>query len=144
MPHWNDMSINHQCNQRLLPCISHSPHAFVSLQVKDGTLMTDVSSGVSSLTSKVNDGAGISLVNILRPIQNDSHFPDDIFKCIFLNENVWISIRISLKFVSKIPIDNKAELVQIMVWCLTGDKLLSEPMMAYYTDTYMHHSASRS
>ena len=24
---------------------------------------------------------------------------DDIFKCIFLNENVWISIKISLKFV---------------------------------------------
>ena len=28
----------------------------------------------------------------------------DIFKCIFLNENVWISIKISLKFVPKGPI----------------------------------------
>ena len=25
---------------------------------------------------------------------------DDIFKCIFLNENIWISIKISLKFVT--------------------------------------------
>ena len=28
-------------------------------------------------------------------------FPDDIFKCIFLNENAWISIKITLKFVPK-------------------------------------------
>ena len=31
---------------------------------------------------------------------------DNIFKCIFLNENVWISIKISLKFVLKGPINN--------------------------------------
>ena len=45
-------------------------------------------------------------VNTLRPRQNRHHFPDDIFKCILLNENVWISIKISVKFVSKGPIDN--------------------------------------
>ena len=28
--------------------------------------------------------------NTLRPRQNGCHFPDNIFKCIFLNENVWI------------------------------------------------------
>ena len=33
-------------------------------------------------------------------------FTDDILKRIFLNENVWISINISLKFVPKGPIDN--------------------------------------
>ena len=27
-------------------------------------------------------------------------FPDDIFKCIFLDENVYISIKMSLMFVS--------------------------------------------
>ena len=37
--------------------------------------------------------------NTLRPRQNGRHFPDAIFKCIFLNENVWILIKISLKFV---------------------------------------------
>ena len=31
-------------------------------------------------------------VNTLRPRQNGRHFPDDVFKCIFLNENVWIPI----------------------------------------------------
>ena len=35
-------------------------------------------------------------VNTLRPRQNGRHFPDDIVKCVFLNENVWISIKISL------------------------------------------------
>ena len=36
-----------------------------------------------------------------------TNLADDIFSCIFLNENVWISIKISLKFVPKGPIDNK-------------------------------------
>ena len=34
------------------------------------------------------------MFNRLRPIQNDRRFPDDIFKCIFLKENAWISIKI--------------------------------------------------
>ena len=59
-------------------------------------------------------------VNTLRPSQNGRHFPDDIFKCIFLNENVWISIRISLNFVPKRPIDNIPSLVQIMAWRRSG------------------------
>ena len=45
-------------------------------------------------------------INTLRPRQHCRHFPDDIFKCIFLNENIWISIKISLKFVPKGPINN--------------------------------------
>ena len=36
---------------------------------------------------------------------------DDIFKCIFLNENVRIPIRISLKFVPRGPINNIQALV---------------------------------
>ena len=33
------------------------------------------------------------------------------FKCIFLNENVWIPIEISLKFAPKSPFDNIPALV---------------------------------
>ena len=54
---------------------------------------------------------------------------DDSFKCIFLNENVLISINISLKFVPKGPINNNPALVQLMAWCRPGDKPLSEPTM---------------
>ena len=67
--------------------------------------------------------------NTLRPRQNGPHFADDIFKCIFLNENVWISLTISLKFVPKVWIDNSPALVQIMAWHRSGDKPLFEPMM---------------
>ena len=68
-------------------------------------------------------------INTLRPRQNGRHFPDDIFKCIFLNENVWISIKVSLTFVPNGPINNIPALVQIMAWRRSGDKPLSEPVM---------------
>ena len=69
------------------------------------------------------------LFNTLRPRQNRRHFADDVFKCNFLNENVWIPIKISLKFVTEGPINNIPALVQIMAWRRPGDKPLSEPMM---------------
>ena len=68
-------------------------------------------------------------INSLRPRQNGRHFADDTFKRFFQNENVWISIKISLEFVPKAPINNIPSLVQIMAWCRPGDKPLSEPMM---------------
>ena len=52
-----------------------------------------------------------------------------IFKCISLNENIWISNRISLKFVPKSQINDIPALVQIMAWRLPGNKPLSETMM---------------
>ena len=67
---------------------------------------------------------------------------DDIFKLIFLNENICISIKISPKYVPMGPIDNKPALVQVMAWHWTGDKPLSEPMMAQFNDAYMRHTAS--
>ena len=67
--------------------------------------------------------------NTLGPKQNRRHFPDDSFKCIFLTGYVWISIKISLKFLPKGPINNILALVQIMAWRRPGDKPLSEPMM---------------
>ena len=48
---------------------------------------------------------------------------DDNFKCIFLNENDRIPIRISLKFVPRSPTDNEPALVQVMAWRRTGDYL---------------------
>ena len=67
--------------------------------------------------------------NTLRPRQNGRRFADDTFKRIFVNENVGISINISLKFVPEGLINNIPALVQIMAWRRSGDKPLSEPMM---------------
>ena len=69
------------------------------------------------------------LINRLRPGRNGRHFPDNIFKCIFLNENVWFSIKFSLKFVPNGPTNHIPALVQIMAWRRSGDKSLSEPMV---------------
>ena len=67
--------------------------------------------------------------NTLRPRQNGRHFADDTFKCIFLNENVITSTKISLKFVPKCSINNIPTLVEIMAWRRPGDKPLSRPMI---------------
>ena len=72
---------------------------------------------------------GILVANTLKPRQKGRHFADDIFNCVFLNENVWISINISLKFVPKGPIDSIPALVRMMAWRRSGDKPLSEPMV---------------
>ena len=64
---------------------------------------------------------------------------DDIFKCITLNENDRILIQISLKFVSRSPLDNKPALVEVMAGCWTGDKSLPYPVMTLFTDMYMWH-----
>ena len=68
-------------------------------------------------------------INTLRQRQNYRHFADDNFKCIFFDENVWISLQIPLKFVYKVQINNIPALIQIMAWCRPGDSPLSEPMM---------------
>ena len=72
--------------------------------------------------------AQVSFFNSLRPRQDGRHFAD-IFRYIFLNENVWISINISLKFVPNGQNNNILALVQIMAWGWPGDKPLSEQMM---------------
>ena len=48
-------------------------------------------------------------INPLRSKQNGRHFTDDIFKCIFLIENVQIAIKILLKFPS-------AQLIKFQHW----------------------------
>ena len=52
--------------------------------------------------------------NTLRLRQNGSRFADDIFKGVLFNENVWISIMISLKFIPKGIFNDITALVQIM------------------------------
>ena len=70
-------------------------------------------------------------LNSLRPRRNGRYNADDIFKCIFLKENVCIPTKISLNFVPKGPINNIPALVKIMAWRRPGDKPLSEPMLIF-------------
>ena len=82
---------------------THYPAALHKVQLFSNSSWTSTSGGHLS-------------INTLRPRQHGRHFADDTFKCffLFLNENVWISINISLKFVPKVPIYNILALVQIM------------------------------
>ena len=61
------------------------------------------------------------------------------FQSIFLNENLWASINISMKFVRYAPINNKSELAEVLAWCWTGETPLTAPMMTQFDDAYMRH-----
>ena len=69
------------------------------------------------------------MINSSPPGQNSCPFADGIFRCIFLNENVLILIKISLKFIRNGPISSIPAFIQIMAWRQSGDKPLSEPML---------------
>ena len=75
-------------------------------------------------------------LNSSPPGQDGHHFADDIFWCIFLNENVRSWIEIWLKFVLNGSIEDKPALVQVMACGRTGDKLLPEPMVTQIIDIY--------
>ena len=62
--------------------------------------------------------------NWLRPRHNNQQFV-----CIFFNENIWISINISQKFIHEGQTNNIQALVQIMAWCRPGDRPLADPMI---------------
>ena len=59
-------------------------------------------------------------------------FCNRLFQIIFLNENGYNFTRISLKY-SKVPISNKPAFAQIIACLRSGDKPLSEPVMACFT-----------
>ena len=74
----------------------------------------------------------IGITDLIELIEAETKLPpspDYIFKCIFLNENISILIKISLKFAPEGRINNIPALVQIMAWRRPGHKPLSEPVM---------------
>ena len=71
-------------------------------------------------------------IDSLRMRQNGRHFTDNPSKHIFLSHTIQISIKFSLKLVSKGQINNIPALVPIMAWRCPSDKLLSEPMMVSF------------
>ena len=70
------------------------------------------------------------------PRQNGHHCAYDTFKRIFLNENAWIVIEISLWFVPKGLINNMSALVQVVAWRRTCAKPLSNQLWLDYRRIY--------
>ena len=69
----------------------------------------------------------------MRPRPNDHQIPDDIFKCIFFNETVWIPIVSIHKCVPKGQINN-----------IGSDNDLAPANDDQFTYAYMCHSAPMS
>ena len=95
-------------------------------------------------------GAGMQLYRCDSPLTHlpldkmAANFADDIFNRICFNENMWILIKISLKFIPKSPIDNKLALVRLMAWRRTGDKPLPEPELTQFIYAHMQHQSMMS
>ena len=73
----------------------------------------------------------------VRDLTSVTNVPADVLapnkiKYMFLNDNVWISIKISLNCVHNGSINNIPPLVQIVAWRRPGYKPLPESMMVYW------------
>ena len=79
-----------------------------------------------------------NIFNILKPRQNGHYFTHDVFKSIFVNENLLILIKHPLKFIPKGPINNIPALVQVMAWRQSGDKPLSEWPISRQANTWTY------
>ena len=114
-----------------LSCVSHMPMIIFIWHSCDARRYKLIEIGIWPFISKSQQPATFQCqgINTLRPRQNGRHFQDDIFKCIFSNENVWISLKNSMKVLPKVRIYNVPALVQIMYCRRPGDKPLSETMM---------------
>ena len=104
----------------------YSQHLYYNFLKRSVCILTSISLMYTYIPCNPFDSV---ISNTLRPKRNRRHFADAIFKSIFLNENVWSSIKISLKFVPKGLINKIPALVQIMAGPRPGDKPLSEAMM---------------
>ena len=81
--------------------------------------------------------------NTLRPRQHGRHFAGDIFKGIFLNENIWIPIKISLK--SRVQLTISKHWFRWWIGAgLATSHCLNQWWLVYWRIVYMHHSASMS
>ena len=65
--------------------------------------------------------------NSSRPGQNGRRFADDIFQWIFSKENIWCSIKISLKFIPRGAINNNPPLSEPMVVSLPVHICVTQP-----------------
>ena len=121
-------------NDSLLPCCTQMAKSYSPPDKKNRWqpyifINTDGSGTCHMWPYTGNSHCNISLLNTLRPGQNGCHFAVGVFTCIFMNENIWISLKISLKIFPRVSINNIPALAQIIAWHLPCNKPLSEPMV---------------
>ena len=85
----------------ILFCLALCFRYFIFLQNK-----FDTKADITTMAWNITSSKVRVLIHILGPKQMAAIFSDDILICILVLENVWISNKISLKFVPKGPINN--------------------------------------
>ena len=100
-------------------CLLHACEkaVFVDSQIHKENIWCGNTSGVLlfpgiPVYNTVTCGNNRNWINPSLPWQNGRHFAHGIFKCIFINDKLYTSIRILRKLVSEGPIDNGSVLVQ--------------------------------
>ena len=73
-----------------------------------------------------------------------ANFLTTFLKCTFVNENIWISLKFSLKFVTKVLIDNIPSIGADNGLALTRWQGIIRTNDGWFIDAYMRHSASVS
>ena len=68
--------------------------------------------------------------------KNGCHFTDDIFRCIFVNENFVFWLKFNWNLFLRIHLT-------IQVMATAGDKSLPEPMLTQSANAYMRHSGEK-
>ena len=97
-------------------------------------LVTQLKAGASIIVALMQ----FSLNSLVSALEVSTHWGRDkmdaikqtTFSNAFSWMNIWTSVKISLKFAPKGPINNVPGLAEIMAWRRPGDKPLSEPMVA--------------
>ena len=94
---------------RIIPAVCHALYKFCYQGQMTALILINFFWSTKWISLFLNQ-----LFDTLRPRPNGQYFVDDIFKGISWNENVWIVVDISLKFIREGPTDNKSSLVRKM------------------------------
>ena len=129
------MCLTHRCLKKYPPFCQNHFQMHIYFQGSDWQISIISDNGFRQFDVGSTMPYGVTRpqwVNKLRTKQNCHHFAHDIFNCIFLNENVWISLKISLKFIPKFRINNIPALVQIKASRLVGAKPMTVSLPTHY------------
>ena len=94
-----EILVHFGCNQ-LCPCVP----PWVTSDMKNNPVKSIFHSVLLTLRTGLSLHWLSQIINTLRLRQNGGHFPDDSFKCIFLNEKTWILNLISLNLVLSVQL----------------------------------------
>ena len=112
-------------NQLIARILQTFPDYPESCNIISFRVAVDIQRPPLSQHPRISPEIWVSGPNIISPPgQNGGRFANDIFRCVFVNEQFCILTKISLKFVLKGPIDNNP---------------LSEPKLIRFNDAWMRH-----